>query len=276
MRVMFRVLKVSSSGYYRWLKRKPSKHAIADARLLVEIRAIHEENRGVYGSPKIWDEFHTRGDKVGRRRVARLMRENGIAGVPKKKFHKTTDSGHDYPIAKNLVRRNFSPSGPDILWAGDITYVRTWEGWLHVAVVLDLFSRKVIGWAMAEHTKPELPMAALEMAIGSRQPPKHLVFHSDRGIQYASDAYRAMLRKHHIRLSMSRKGDCWDNAVSESFMSILKRELTDRESWPTIRSATEAIADYIEMFYNSRRKHSFDGNLSPNQYEACFTMEEVA
>jgi putative transposase len=275
--LMCKVLDVSKSGYYRWLNRKPSVHEIEDVKLLVEIRTIYQENREVYGSPKVWDEFKDQGRKVGRRRVSRLMRENGIVGVPaKKRFHKTTDSGHNYPIARNLVRRHFSPSGPDILWAGDITYVRTWEDWLHVAVVIDLFSRKVVGWAMAEHMKPELPMAALEMSLGIRGTPDDLIFHSDRGIQYASDAYRELLGTRHIRLSMSRKGDCWDNAVSESFMSILKRELTERYSWPTIRSAKEAIADYIEGFYNSRRKHSFNGYLSPNQYEECFSMEKIA
>jgi transposase InsO family protein len=246
-----------------------------DAHLLAEIRAIHQENREVYGSPKILDGLLDRGYKVGRRKVARLMRENAIVGIPQRKFHKTTDSGHDRPIAENLVRRQFSPTDLDVLWAGDITYVRTWEGWLHVAVVLDLFSRKVIGWSMEVHMKPELAMAALEMAIGSRPPPAQLIFHSDRGIQYASDAYRAMLKDHNITLSMSRKGDCWDNAVSESFFSILKRELIERYSWPTIRSAKAAIVDYIEMFYNSRRKHSFCGYLSPAHFEESFKMGKV-
>ena len=231
------------------------------------IKEVHKESRGTYGSPRMLDDLKERGFEVGRRRVARLMRDNGIVGTPPKPFKRTTDSKHSLDVADNLLNREFAVDATDTAWATDITYVRTWEGWMYLAVVIDLFSRRVVGWSMATHMRTELVMGALRMALGQRLPSPELLHHSDRGSQYASHDYRDALRNNGIICSMSRKGDCWDNAVVESFFATIKKELVHRRPWPTVRAAREAIAEYIEVFYNRKRKHSTLGNVSPAEFE---------
>jgi putative transposase len=276
MHLLFKCLQVSKQGYYAWRKRKPSKRAEANSRLLPKIKAISKASDKTYGSPRIKKELNEAGIPVGRRRVARLMKLNDVAGVPKKKYRVTTNSGHDYPVSKNLLRRDFEASRPNEKWVGDITYIRTWEGWLYLSVVIDLFSRRVVGWCMGSSLGQELVNGALEMAIGRRQLCPGLIFHSDRGIQYASSAHRVLLRSHGILSSMSRKGDCWDNAVSESFFATLKRELIDRSSWTSRDSARSAIVRYIELFYNAFRRHSFIGLVCPNEFERGYEMRKAA
>jgi putative transposase len=236
--------------------------------LVQQIKQVHQQSRGTYGSLRVLDDLKERGFEVGRRRVARLMKENGITGTPPKPFKRTTDSKHDHAVADNVVNREFTVDAPDKVWATDITYVRTWEGWMYLAVVIDLFSRRVIGWSMATHMRTDLVMDALSSALGRRLPGPSMIHHSDRGSQYASHDYREALRKNGIVCSMSRKGNCWDNAVVESFFATLKKDLIHRRPWPTVRQAREAIAEYIEAFYNSHRKHSTLGYVSPADFEA--------
>jgi len=264
---MCRQLGVSRSGYYDWKGREPSSRQQEDAVLVEQIRAIHAESRRTYGSPRVLDDLKERGFKVGRRRVARLMKENGITGTPKKPFKRTTDSAHSLNVADNVLNREFTVDAPDTAWATDITYVRTWEGWMFLAVVIDLFSRRVVGWSMARHMRTGLVMGALRMALGRRVPGPNMLHHSDRGSQYASHDYRDALRENGIQCSMSRKGDCWDNAVVESFFATIKKELIHRRPWPTVKAARAAIAEYIEVFYNRKRKHSTLGYICPVEYE---------
>ena len=270
MALMARQLGVSRSGYYAWKTRKPSRRAEQDTMLVRQIKLVHKQSRGTYGSPRVLDDLKEQGFEVGRRRVARLMREHGIVGVTAKSFKRTTDSSHGLAVAENLLNREFLVEGPDKAWATDITYVRTWEGWLYLAVVMDLFSRRVIGWSMATHMRTSLVMGALSMALGRRLPSPSMLHHSDRGSQYASHDYRKALAANGITCSMSRKGDCWDNAVVESFFATLKKELIHRRPWPKTNQAREAITEYIEVFYNSRRKHSTLGNVSPAEFEMRF------
>lgn len=260
-------LGVSRSGFYAWLRRKPSRRALEDRRLSAKVVSSFRANRGVYGSPRMVDELRADGESVGRRRVARLMKESGLCARLPKRFRKTTDSSHSRPVVPNLVQRQFSPKGPNEIWAADITYIRTWEGWLYLAVVIDLFSRRVIGWAMANHLRTELATSALQMAVRHRRPPRGMIHHSDRGVQYASQEYREFLERHGIKCSMSRKGDCWDNAVVESFFGTLKKESLHRLILPTRAQARWATVDYIANFYNPRRRHSTLGNISPIEYE---------
>ena len=264
---MCRVLEVSRSGFYAWQRRQPSAHAQEDVQLGVAIRAIHQGSRQTYGAPRVHAELHAHGRPVGRKRVARLMKQDGLRGRRPRRWRTTTDSQHAWPIAENVVQRVFHTDAPNQVWVTDITYVWTWEGWLYLAVVLDLFARRVVGWAMADHLRTELPLAALEMAMGRRLPPTGLVHHSDRGVQYASTDYRDVLAAHGVQVSMSRKGNCWDNAVAESFFATLKTELVAGQSWPTRRAVRDAIAEYIELFYNSRRRHSTLGYCTPMEYE---------
>jgi len=264
---MCRALDVSRSGYYAGKAREPSARERENVVLKEAIKKSHEESRGTYGSPRILDDLRGRGFEVGRRRVARLMAEEGITGIPSKRFKKTTDSKHDHAIADNILDREFSVDTPDRVWATDITYVRTWEGWMYLAVVVDLFSRRIVGWSMATHMRTELVLDALKMALGRRTPVPGMRHHSDRGSQYASHDYRKTLRENNIVCSMSHKGDCWDNAVVESFFATLKKELIYRRPWATVRSAREAIVEYIEVFYNRKRKHSTLGYLSPAVFE---------
>lgn len=267
VRAMCRVLSVSPSGFYAWCKRPEAKRAQRNRALAVVIADAHRQSRGTYGSPRVHAELQALGFAVGRNRIARLMRLAGLEGVRPKRFVRTTVSKHDAPVAENLLNREFEVEAPNRAWATDITYVRTWEGWLFLAVVIDLFSRKVIGWSTADHLRTELALDALSMALRQRAPQGELVHHSDRGTQYTSDEYRRQLSAHGITCSMSRKGNCWDNAVVESFFATLKVELVDRQRWPTRDAASGAIDEYISGFYNSDRRHSYLGYLTPAEFE---------
>jgi len=275
VRVICRVLKVSTSGYYAHIGREPSKRQLEDGKLKVYIRAIHAQSRGTYGRPRVRMQLRREDVEVGKERVARLMREMGLRGVPQKGFRCTTDSNHNHPVPPNLLARNFEADRANQSWATDITYIRTWEGWLYLAIIVDLFSRRIVGWAMRPHLRVELALEALHMALGRRLPGPGLVHHSDRGIQYAADAYQTVLDQHGIVCSMSRKGDCWDNAVTESFFGTLKTELVNRRSWPTRQQAKDAIASYIEGFYNPYRLHSSLGYVSPIEFESGTALEKA-
>jgi transposase InsO family protein len=265
--VLCTVLKVSRSGFFAWRCRPPSARSKADVGLSVALRAAFSRSRETYGSPRLRAELRDKGFPVGRRRVMRLMRANGIVARPARRFRRTTQVDARLPVAPNVLARNFNMSAPNLAWVTDITYVPTWEGWLYLAVIIDVFSRRVVGWAAAEHMREQLVLEALRMAIGRRIPGSNLVHHSDRGSQYASHNYRGVLEQHGIVCSMSRKGDCWDNAVVESFFSGLKTELVYRHAWRTRDQARHAIGEWIERFYNPHRRHSALGYLSPAHYE---------
>jgi len=267
---------VSRSGYYAWQERAPSAHTSRDQRLAVKIAAVHTQSRGTYGSPSIRDQLVEDGEKVGKKRVARLMREQQLSGNPVKKFKRTTDSAHNLPVAKNLVKRHFEADRPNRLWVADISYVSTWQGFLYVASIMDVYSRRIVGWAIADHMRTELVLDALGMAVRDRRPPPGLVHHSDRGSQYASHNYQKALSAHGMTCSMSRKGDCWDNAVAESFFATLKRELIYRQSWPTKARAIAAITEYITCFYNAWRRHKALAGKSPMKYEASMSLQMLA
>ena len=274
--VMCRVLEVTRSGYYAFEKRSPSEHAKADAQLLVKIRTVHERGRRKYGSPRVHEKLTAQGEHVGRHRVARLMSENGIQARRTRRFCRTTDSRHGLPVAENILDRRFAVEAPDRAWVTDITYVPTGEGWLYVAVVLDLFSRRVVGMAMSELIDRQLVLDALGEAMRLRQPGLGLLHHSDRGSQYASIEYQAALRDHGALCSMSRRGNCWDNAVAESFFSTLKIELVYDEHFATRAQARWAIQDYVERFYNVERLHSALGYVSPIEYELMAQLRQSA
>jgi transposase InsO family protein len=265
--LMCKVLQVSRSGFYAWYKRPPSTRERENKRLVRVIREAHQASRRTYGSPRIHEELKDRGFEVGCNRVARLMHENGIFACCRRRFRVTTNSAHGLPVADNVLGRSFTVKAPDRAWVTDITYVWTGEGWLYLAVVIDLFSRRVVGWSMSERIKTGLVLNALKMALGQRVSDAKLLHHSDRGSQYASHAYRKALKDHGITCSMSRKGDCWDNAVAESFFATLKTELVYRMVFLTRDAARAAIAEYIEVFYNRQRRHSHLGYMSPAKYE---------
>ena len=269
LRLMCRVLEVSPAGYYASRTRSPSARAIADERLLVNVRVEHAVSDGTYGAPRIQRELADQGHQVSTKRVARLMREDGLVARPKRGV-RTTDSSHAHPIAPNLLERRFAVHGVRLneVWVSDITYVPTDEGWLYLATVLDLASRRVVGWDMRDTLDGAGARAALQMAIAQRRPPTGLIHHSDRGSQYACGAYQAILARHGMRASMSRKGDCWDNAVAESFFATLEQELIMRRHWATRPEARQAIFRYIEGWYNLKRRHSTLGYVSPAVYEA--------
>ncbi len=267
LRILCRVLRVSKSGYYAWLGRDPSRRALEDEKLRPKIVAAFERGRGTYGSVRVQNELVAQGFEIGRRRVARLMGEMDLAGLPARKFQTTTDSNHSKPIAPNILDRAFWAKRPNEKWAGDITYIWTAEGWLYLATVIDLYSRKVVGWSTGETLETSLCLNALSMALGHRREIKSLLYHSDRGVQYASDDYQKALRARGITCSMSRRANCWDNAVSESFFGTLKTELIYRRPWLTRESAREAIGEYIEVFYNRIRRHSTIGYVSPAEFE---------
>jgi putative transposase len=265
---MCKVLNVSRSGYYAWSKRPPSPRTLENEKLSEEIQQIHQDSRKTYGSPRIQMALMAKGWEVSRQRVARLMEKLGITAQTKRKFKATTDSGHDLPIAPNVLDRNFVTSEPDQTWVADITYIWTTEGWVYLAVILDLFSRRIVGWSMAEHLRSELVLSALDAALGHRVPSTAgLLFHSDRGSQYASDTYQSALRNAGITCSMSRRANCWDNAVAESFFGTLKTELIHRTTFSTKVIAKTTIAECIEVFYNRQRIHSTLGYVSPVQFE---------
>lgn len=264
---MCRTLEVGRSGFHAWLNRPESPRRQEDRRLLMEIKVVHEQSRKTYGSPRIHAELKENGHACGKHRVARLMRQHGIVSRHKRKFKATTNSAHAYPVAGNLLQRQFDVSGPGQCWVSDITYVPTREGWLYLAVTLDLFHRKVIGWAMDRWIARQLAIDALTMAIQNSHRKPGLIHHSDQGVQYASREFQTLLKTSGIRCSMSRKGDCWDNAVAESFFHTLKVELIRGKLYHTRQEARTAIFEYIEAFYNRQRRHSHLGYLSPVDFE---------
>jgi transposase InsO family protein len=265
---MCRVLKQSRSGYYAWCKRPVSPQEKENELLSKKIKQIHQDSRQSYGSPRIQEALAAQGLSIGRQRVMRLMAKLGINAHKKRKFKATTDSKHSLPIAENLLARNFTAKEPDQAWVGDITYIWTTEGWLYLAVIIDLFSRKVVGWSMAEHMRTELVLNALNAALGKRIPAESgLLFHSDRGSQYASHDYQNALLTAKMNSSMSHKGNCWDNAVAESFFGTIKTEFIHSTTFSTCAIARTAIAEWIEVFYNRQRLHSTIGFLSPSQFE---------
>ena len=267
-----RVLQVSRSAVYAARGHAPACRRVRDDELSLRIRTIHAASRGTYGSPRVHAALQREAQHVARKRVARLMAVHGLCGRRPKRWCRTTDSTHSEPIAPNVLARRFTVGAPNQVWATDITYVWTSEGWLYLAVVLDLFARRVVGWGLAERLHTELPLVALRMALGRRAVPRALVHHSDRGTQYASAAYQQELRAYGIQCSMSRRGNCWDNAVVESFFATLKIELIHRRAWPTRREVREAISEYIELFYNAHRLHSSAGYRSPNDREKEFML----
>ena len=264
--LMGKVLGISRSGFYAW-KSRDVKQATKDLRLLRAIEDIHRSSRKTYGSPRIFSQLKALGFKTSKSKVERLMRENKIRAKMKRKFKATTNSKHDHPVAKNILNRNFSPQSVNQVWAGDITYIWTKEGWLYLAVILDLFSRQVVGWSMSERMTKGLAINALSMAITKRRPPKGLIHHTDRGSQYACSSYRKILKLIGAISSMSRKGNCWDNACVESFFHSLKTEMTFFEEFETRAEAVSKIFEWIEVFYNRQRIHSFLGNKTPEQFE---------
>lgn len=264
---MCRMLDVSPSAYYAWRARPESRRVREDRRLLVEIKAIHQAKRGVYGSPRIHAELKSQGQCHGLKRVARLMRENDIRARRKRKFKVTTDSKHSHPVAPNLLQRDFEATAPNQKWVADITFIPTREGWLYLAAILDLYSRTVVGWSMASRMTRRLVLDALEMAVGRRRPGPGLLHHSDRGSQYACGDYQKALQAYGMICSMSRKGDCWDNAPMESFFHTLKTELVHHRDYRTRGEAKADIFDYIEVFYNRNRRHSALGFCTPEEYE---------
>jgi putative transposase len=276
VRALCRALGVSASGYYAWMGRAPSARARQNDLLVLHIRAVHRASRGTYGSPRVHRQLRTEGIVSGRHRVARLMRQHRIIALRRPRFRCTTQSDPTAAAAPNVLARQFTVEAPDRVWAGDITYVWTWEGWLYLAVVVDLFSRRVLGWAADLHMRTELVVDALSMALRRRPIPAGLLHHSDRGCQYTSHRYQHLLAKHGIASSMSRVGDCYDNAVVESFFGTLKTELIDRSPWPTRQAARAAIADYIDGFYNPRRLHSHLGYLSPVDFERRYRQDRAS
>lgn len=267
IRIMCRVLGVSESGYYSW-KTRPQERKLNDQQLLVEICDVHRQSKGRYGAPRVHAALRTKGIYASKRRVARLMRAAMLRGKGRRKYKKTTNSNHALPVAQNLVNRAFKVAAPNTVWGADLTYIPTREGWLYLSVVLDFHSRMVVGWAMGNRMTTDLPLAALNMAVHRRSPPSGLVHHSDRGSQFASHAYQSRLWSLGMLCSMSNKGDCYDNAVVESFFATLKRELMDGRVFNTRQEAEQEIFAFIEIFYNRQRLHSSLGYLCPTEFEA--------
>ena len=267
VRMLCRVLQVSRAGFYAWQQRKPAARIQADERLGLDITAIHTESKRRYGSPRIHAELRERGCRTSRKRVARLMRRRGLAARRRRRFRVTTHSQHSRPIVPNHLARQFERATPDQAWVTDITYIWTGEGWLYLAIVLDLCSRFAVGWAVSERITDDLTLDALTMALQRRRPPQGLLHHSDRGSQYASRDYQRVLDAHGIVGSMSRRGNCWDNAVAESFFATLKTELVDEAGWATRDAARVELFEYLEVFYNGQRRHSALGYLSPRAFE---------
>jgi transposase InsO family protein len=267
--MLCRVLDVSRSGFYDWRGRPKSKHKLEDEKILEQIKVFHCGSRCTYGSPRIHQDFKAKGIKVGKNRVARLMRQQGIEGKCKRRFKNTTQSKHHRPIVENHLQQQFEATTPNQKWVSDLTYIWTWEGWLYLAIVLDLYSRVVVGWAMSHTMTDDLTLDALKMALRRREPPiqNHLLFHSDRGSQYASNDFRAELANYQITQSMSRTGNCYDNAAMESFFATLKTEEVYPNIYQNRQQAKSSIFSYIEGFYNRTRRHSALGYLSPMDFE---------
>src|SRR5581483_2440127 len=258
---------VSPQGFYAWRARPASARQQRRDALLVAMRAMHAEFKQRYGSPRMYRELRARGVPCSRNTVAKLMRADGLRAKAARKFRHTTDSNHRLPVAENLLDRQFEAQGPNERWVADITYIPTREGWLYLAVVEDLYSRRVVGWSLAAHLESRLVVDALEMAVARRLPAAGLLAHSDRGSQYASAHYQQLLAKHGIECSMSRVGQCWDNAPMESFFATLKKELVHHEDYQSRAEARASIVEYIETFYNPKRRHSALGYLSPAEFE---------
>jgi transposase InsO family protein len=275
---MCKVLKVSKSGYYKWVKSSPSKRFKENQELTEQIRQIHQLSKQTYGSPRITQTLRDRSCKVSRQRVARLMQKAGIRSKMRKKYVATTDSKHTYRVAENLLDRNFKVGNIGQVWVSDITYIPTKQGWLYLTTVIDLGDRKVIGWALSSSLKAtDTSMTAFRMAITNRPISQKLIFHSDRGVQYACNEFTDMLKNYKmIEQSMSRKGNCWDNAVAESFFKSLKSEWTNWHKYQTLEQAALSVFEYIEGWYNSKRKHSALGYLSPMEYEKTLITKKSA
>ena len=265
--LMCRMLAVSRAGFYAWRRRPAAAQTREDQVLAVAVAAIYAENHGRYGSPRVQMELRNRGQRSGRKRIARLMRLQGLRARPKRRYRTTTDSRHGLPVCPNLLARRFAVAQPNTAWVTDMTYLWTAQGWLYLAVIIDLFSRRIVGWSMSERIDRKLALDALRMALAQRRPQPGLIHHSDRGSQYASGDYQQLLAQHGLRGSMSRRGDCWDNAVAESFFASLKLELVYQVQWRTRAEVRTAIFEYLELFYNRRRRHSSLGYLSPVEFE---------
>jgi len=273
---MCRVLEVSPSGYYAWRKREPSKRRQEDDVLRDQIQQIHRDSRGIYGSPRIHAEMQDEGVRIGRKRVARLMRQDGVVGVTRRKFVRTTRRDPIARPAPDLVERQFTATGPNQLWVADITYIPTLAGFLYLAVVLDVWSRRIVGWSMRTRITTQIVLEALDMAIEQRRPAGSPIHHSDQGCQYTSIEFGKRCREAAIRPSMGSVGDCYDNAMCESFFATLECELLDRTSFATTGEAELAVFDFIEGFYNPRRRHSALGQLAPAVFESRRLTEQVA
>ena len=274
---MCQVLQVSRSGYYSWRKRPKSDRQKANEKLLKEIKKVHRKSRELYGVRRITKQLNKkRKVKYGYNRIYRLMKENGVRSKRPRRFKATTNSKHNYPVAANLLNQNFKVNRPNQVWVTDITYIPTDEGWLYYAAIIDLCHRKVIGWSMGSTMTKELVINALEQAVRRAKPPKGVIHHSDRGSQYASHAYQALLKKYGFTVSMSRKGNCYDNACAESFFSTLKNELIYLTRFKTRKEARQAIFEYIEVFYNRVRLHSSLGYMSPCEYELYLAQQLAA
>jgi len=270
--LLCRMLEVSRSGFYAWKKRQgaePSPREKRKKELTEKIKVAHQQSRQTYGSPRVYRQLKAQGESVCENTVAKMMKDNGIRSIVRRRFRvRTTDSAHAHPVAPNVLERSFQQELPNQAWAADITYVPTAQGWLYLAAVIDLCSRKIVGWAMADHLRAELCTEALEMALKRRGPREGLIHHSDRGVQYACGDYRQLLAEHGITCSMSKAGDCYDNAVMESFFKTLKAELIYQQTYETREQARRSIFEYIEVFYNRKRLHSSLGYLSPVEFEA--------
>lgn len=264
---MCRVIGAARSGYYRWKRQPQSKRHKDNEKILMEIKESHKNSRRAYGSPRITKDLQTRGTKCSENRIARLMKIHGIIAKTKKKFKATTNSKHNLPVAPNLLNQDFVADKPNTVWVSDITYIPTLEGWLYLAVILDIYSRQVVGWAMSDRLTSDFVVKALYQAIGRRRPSLRCIFHSDRGVQYASSDFRDALRAYGFIQSMSRKGNCYDNAVAESFFHTLKTEHVYDYRYETRAEAMQSIFEYIEMFYNRQRRHSALGYRSPVSFE---------
>lgn len=276
VRTLCRVLEVSRSGFYASIRRPASNRSIEDSRVVAEVAAVFEEHKGRYGSVRITRELRDSGLSVGRHRVRRLMRQAALRVRRRRRWVRTTDSRHRHPIAPNLLARNFTVDAPNRAWVADITYLPTRAGWLYLAVILDLYSRAVVGWSMSRRIDGTLTLDALDAALLRRPVEPGLIAHSDRGTQYAATQYRDRLQQHGMLCSMSRKGDCWDNAVAESFFATLRAELVDDERYPTRRHAEESIGEYIETFYNVERLHSHLDYVSPIEFELKTRVAAIA
>jgi putative transposase len=275
--LMCEVLEVSRAGYYAWLARPESPRAVRQSEIVEQIRQAHRESRQTYGSPRVHRALKALGVACCENTVAKLMRRAGVRAATARRFVvRTTDSRHGHALAENTLDRRFEPGPADQVWVGDITYIATGEGWLYLAAVLDLGSRKVVGWATADHLRSELVERALGNALEHRRPSGSILHHTDRGVQYACDDYQELLRAHGLEVSMSRKGNCWDNAAMESFFGTLKQELVHRETYATREQARRSLFEYIEVFYNRQRLHSTLGYLSPVQYEESRKLPQVS